>query len=154
MIGDAAHAIVPFHGQGMNAAFEDCRLLAERLAPDADVANVFAEFSRARKPDADALARMALENYVEMRDTVRDPVFALRKELGFELERCSPERFVPRYSMVMFHHLPYAEAERRGAIQRELLLRLTEGKTRLADINLTAATHAVTEALPPLASLQ
>ncbi|MGH8224543.1 MAG: FAD-dependent oxidoreductase [Gammaproteobacteria bacterium] len=152
LIGDAAHAIVPFHGQGMNAAFEDCRLLAERLAPDADVATVFAEFSRARKPDADAIARMAIENYVEMRDTVRDPGFALRKELGFALERRCPDRFVPRYSMVMFHHLPYAKVERRGAIQRELLLRLTEGKNRLADIDLDAAEHEVARKLTPLSS--
>lgn len=154
LLGDAAHAIVPFHGQGMNAAFEDCRLLGERLATDADVASVFAEFSRVRKPDADALARMALENYVEMRDTVRNPGFALRKGLGFELERRLPDRFVPRYSMVMFHHLPYAEAERRGAIQHELLTRLTQDKTRLADIDLAAAAHEAAEALPPLASLQ
>ncbi|MGH8427343.1 MAG: FAD-dependent oxidoreductase [Gammaproteobacteria bacterium] len=153
LIGDAAHAVVPFHGQGMNAAFEDCRLLAERLAPDADVAAVFAEFSRTRKPDADAIARMALENYVEMRDTVRDPGFALRKELGFALERRCPDRFVPRYSMVMFHHLPYAEAERRGAVQRDLLMRLTKDKSRLADVDLAAAEREVTRKLAPLSSL-
>ncbi|MGH8162101.1 MAG: FAD-dependent oxidoreductase [Gammaproteobacteria bacterium] len=150
LIGDAAHAIVPFHGQGMNAAFEDCRLLAERLAPDADVAGVFAGFSRARKPDADALARMALENYVEMRDSVRDPGFALGKELGFELERRQPDRFVPRYSMVMFRHLSYAEAERLGAIQHDLLIRFTTGKFRLADVNVDAAEREVSASLLPL----
>jgi kynurenine 3-monooxygenase len=153
LIGDAAHAIVPFHGQGMNAAFEDCRLLAEPLTPDADIAEVFAEFSRRRKPDADAIARMAIENYIEMRDTVRDPGFALRKRLGFELERRLPDRFVPRYSMVMFHHLPYAEAERRGAAQYKLLTRFIEGKASLADIDMAAAERAVLETLPPLATV-
>lgn len=151
LVGDASHAIVPFHGQGMNAAFEDCRLLAGRLAPDADVGAVFADFSRTRKPDADAIARMALENYVEMRDTVRDPGFALRKALGFELERRCPDRFVPRYSLVMFHHLPYAEAERRGAVQAELLRDFTAGREHLGEIDLDAAAAAVRERLEPFA---
>lgn len=150
LIGDAAHAVVPFHGQGMNAAFEDCRLLAERLAPDADVAAVFAEFSRTRKPDADAIARMALANYVEMRDTVRDPGFALRKALGFELERRCPDRFVPRYSMVMFHHVPYSEAERRGRVQQKILERYTGGCNDLAEVDVAAAECTVRERLVPL----
>lgn len=149
LLGDAAHAIVPFHGQGMNAAFEDCRLLAERLAPDADVGAVFTAFSRERKADADAIARMALENYVEMRDIVRDPGFALRKALGFELERRCPDRFAPRYSMVMFHHLPYAEVERRGAIQKILLGDLTQGHELLSTIDLDVAERAVREHLSP-----
>ncbi|MDN5864913.1 MAG: FAD-dependent monooxygenase [Gammaproteobacteria bacterium] len=150
LIGDAAHAIVPFHGQGMNAAFEDCRLLAERLEPGCDVEQVFAQFSRDHKPDGDAIAKMALENYIEMRDTVRDPGFALRKELGFELERRLPDRFVPRYSMVMFHHLPYAEVLRRGAIQHELLMRLTRDKNKLEEIDLDAAAEAARQALPSM----
>ncbi|MGA7964295.1 MAG: FAD-dependent monooxygenase, partial [Gammaproteobacteria bacterium] len=149
LLGDAAHAIVPFHGQGMNAAFEDCRLLAERLVPDVDVGAVFESFFRDHKADADAIARMALENYVEMRDTVRDPSFALRKSLGFELERRCPDRFVPRYSMVMFHHLPYAEVERRGAIQKTLLGELTRGHERLSTIDLEVAEQAVRERLAP-----
>ena len=147
LIGDAAHAIVPFHGQGMNAAFEDTRLLAGRLAPGADVAAVFAEFSRTRKPDADAIAHMALENYVEMRDTVRDPGFALRKELGFELERRCPDRFVPRYSLVMFHHLPYAEVKRRGEIQAALLEEFTRGRDSLGTVDVAAAVQAVRDRL-------
>ena len=149
LIGDAAHAIVPFHGQGMNAAFEDTRLLAGRLAPGADVAAVFAAFSRERKPDADAIAAMALENYIEMRDTVRDPGFALRKALGFELERRCPGRFVPRYSLVMFHHLPYAEVKRRGEIQAALLAEFTHGRDSLDTIDIGAAERAVRERLEP-----
>jgi len=150
LIGDAAHAIVPFHGQGMNAAFEDCRLLAEALAPGTAPGEVFKAFSAARKPDTDAIARMALENYVEMRDTVRDAGFALRKELGFELERLCPGRFVPRYSLVMFHHVPYRQAERRGAVQQAILERFTRGRARLADVDVDAAAAAVRERLEPL----
>lgn len=149
LVGDAAHAIVPFHGQGMNAAFEDTRLLAGRLAPGSDVAAVFAEFSRTRKPDADAIAHMALENYIEMRDTVRDPGFALRKELGFELERRCPDRFVPRYSMVMFHHLPYAEVKRRGETQAALLQEFTRGHDSLDTVDVATAEQAVRECLTP-----
>ena len=88
ILGDAAHAIVPFHGQGMNAAFEDCseliRLLDEH---DDDWKIVTSEFSSVRKPNADAIAEMALENYTTMRSTVTDPKYALKKEIGFELER-------------------------------------------------------------------
>jgi len=123
LIGDAAHAIVPFHGQGMNAAFEDCaeldRLVA-LLGPDWEA--VVARFEAARADDARAIAAMALENYEEMRAAVLDPAFARRAALAFELERRFPGRFVPRYSMVMFHpEIGYAEARRRGAIQATIL---------------------------------
>ncbi len=122
LVGDAAHAIVPFHGQGLNCGFEDCVLLAELAAGRADLAAVFAAFERERLPNADAIARMALENYQEMRDTVRDPRYAERKALAERLERLHPGRFIPRYSMVMFHAgIPYAEALRRGALQERLL---------------------------------
>ncbi len=118
LIGDAAHAIVPFHGQGMNCAFEDCAVLDTLLEQETgDWGEVFQRFSAARKPDADAIAEMALENYVEMRDTVRDPKFHLRKALAWELEARLPAYFVPRYSMVMFRRIPYAQARARGALQ-------------------------------------
>jgi kynurenine 3-monooxygenase len=123
LIGDAAHAIVPFHGQGMNAAFEDCAELDRLLAASShDWAAVLREFEAQRRPNAEAIARMALENYTEMRDGVRDPRFAQRADIAFALERQFPGRFIPRYSMVMFHpEIAYAEAERRGRIQAELL---------------------------------
>ncbi|NND59412.1 MAG: FAD-dependent monooxygenase [Gammaproteobacteria bacterium] len=126
LIGDAAHSIVPFHGQGMNAAFEDCyeldQVLSEnKIAGVRGWERVFAEFEQRRKPNADAIAAMALENYVEMRDTVRDPRFQAKKQLSWELEKRFEGRFVPRYSLVMFHHVPYAEAQRRGVIQQEIL---------------------------------
>ncbi|MGD8380482.1 MAG: FAD-dependent monooxygenase, partial [Gammaproteobacteria bacterium] len=149
LLGDAAHAIVPFHGQGMNCAFEDCLVLDRCLdAADGDWVRAFADYDQLRKLDADAIADMALENYVEMRDSVRDPGFRLRKELGFELERRYPDRFIPRYSMVMFHHLPYAEAQERGAVQARILKSLTEGVENLSDVDWNEADRLVNADLP------
>jgi len=125
LLGDAAHAIVPFHGQGMNCAFEDVAVLDALLGEHQDFDALFGAFMRARRPDTDAIAQMALENYLEMRDTVLDPAFQRRKTLGSCLERHYPERFIPRYSMVMFHpEIGYAEALRRGAVQDALLTRI------------------------------
>ncbi len=122
LLGDAAHAIVPFHGQGMNCAFEDVAVLDTLLGEHDDFGALFSAFMRARRPDTDAIARMALENYLEMRDTVLDPAFLRRKALGAQLERRYPDRFIPRYSMVMFHpEIGYAEALHRGAVQDALL---------------------------------
>lgn len=123
LLGDAAHAIVPFHGQGLNAGFEDCLeldRLVERFGLDWD--RVLPAFEDARADNVRAIAEMALENYVEMRDDVRDPEFELKKSVSFELERRFEGRFIPRYSMVMFHpEIGYAEAQRRGRIQQEIL---------------------------------
>jgi kynurenine 3-monooxygenase len=125
LLGDAAHAIVPFHGQGMNAAFEDCSVLDTLLDRHDDWESLFAQFARTREPDTAAIAAMALENYTEMRDTVLDPGFIRRKAMAMELERRFPDRFIPRYSMVMFHpEIPYAEAQRRGALQARILMEL------------------------------
>lgn len=122
LVGDAAHAIVPFHGQGLNCGFEDCVLLAELLAREQDFDCAAAEFERRRRPDTDAIAAMAIENYEDMRARVLAPDFAARKQLALGLERRFPQRFVPRYSMVMFHpEIPYAEALRRGALQERVL---------------------------------
>jgi len=151
VLGDAAHAIVPFHGQGMNAAFEDCSALDRCLdGPDRTWSDVFAEFERRRRPDTDAIADMALENYVEMRSTVREPKFQLKKDLAFRLEERHPRVFIPRYSMVMFHTLPYAEAQRRGAIQEEILDELTRNAATVVDVDLTRADRLIAERLATL----
>ncbi|HEV2444056.1 MAG TPA: NAD(P)/FAD-dependent oxidoreductase [Steroidobacteraceae bacterium] len=122
LLGDAAHAIVPFHGQGMNAAFEDCLVLDRLFDRHESWDALFADFERSRLPNTAAIAEMALENYIEMRDTVRDPAYLRRKALAMELERRFPDRFIPRYSMVMFHpEISYAEALRRGAVQERIL---------------------------------
>lgn len=147
LIGDAAHAVVPFHGQGMNLAFEDCVVLDEILAGGTrDWQKVFETFEQRQLANSNAIADMALENYVEMRDTVRDPKFMLRKSLAFELERRLPGRFIPRYSMVMFHdEIPYAEAQRLGTLQQALLEDLTRNTATLADIDLDAAAQRAAE---------
>jgi len=151
LVGDAAHAIVPFHGQGMNCGFEDAVELADLLngAPD-DAAGVFGEFQRRRKPNADAIAAMALENYVEMRDSVADARFLLMRELERALAARHPGRFVPRYWMVTFSRLPYATAFKRGEIQGAILRELTEGKSSLEQIDLAHADALVAQRLPPL----
>ncbi len=111
LIGDSAHAMVPFHGQGMNCCFEDCIEFDACVARHASWEAAFAEFGAARKPNTDAIAAMALENYMEMRESVADPKFQLQQALSLELERRFPRRFIPRYSMVMFHHeIPYLTA--------------------------------------------
>jgi kynurenine 3-monooxygenase len=122
LLGDAAHAIVPFHGQGMNAAFEDCRLLDALLESQDGWEALFAAFEAERRPNAAAIAHMAIENYAEMRERVLDPRFLRQKAWALELERRFPERFIPRYSMVMFHpEISYAEALRRGTVQQQIL---------------------------------
>jgi kynurenine 3-monooxygenase len=149
LLGDAAHAIVPFHGQGMNAAFEDCVALDALLDRHDGWEELFAAFEQARRPDTAAIAQMALENYVEMRDTVRDAGYLRRRSLAMELERRFPDRFIPRYSMVMFHpEIPYAEALRRGEVQAQILAELDAGNGAEPDAAL--AEQRVRERLAPL----
>ena len=151
LLGDAAHAIVPFHGQGMNAAFEDCALLDALLERDGDWAARYDEFERLRRPSTEAIARMALENYLEMRDSVQDPDFQRLERLAFELERRFPERFIPRYSMVMFHpELSYLEAQRRGEIQASILDRLDRERSADGGIDVPLAEHLLRAGLPAL----
>lgn len=148
VLGDAAHAIVPFHGQGMNCAFEDVSAFDDCL----DILSqgweaVFERFFAERKPNAEAIADMALENYVEMRATVMDPKFALKKQLSFSLEQRFGERFIPRYSMVMFHRLPYAVAKARGAIQAEILEELTRECDTVEAVDFDRAARLISEKL-------
>ncbi|MEM1411061.1 MAG: NAD(P)/FAD-dependent oxidoreductase [Pseudomonadota bacterium] len=151
LLGDAAHAIVPFHGQGMNAAFEDCLALL-RLLKNGEMtwAEVFARFESERLPQANAIADMALENYAVMRASVRDPVFLLRKKLEHELERRHGDRFVPRYSLVMFHRGPYADAYRRGEIQADILDELLAGAGSLDEVDFEKASSLIRDRLEPL----
>jgi len=144
---------VPFHGQGMNAAFEDCRVLDELLDRHEDWETLFAELERARRPNTEAIAQMALENYIEMRDTVLDARFVRLKGLGLALERRFPDRFIPRYSMVMFHpEIPYAEALRRGTLQAQLLDELDPGDGAGPGVgpDLSRAEKLIGERLPPI----
>src|SRR4029079_9602933 len=100
------------------------------------------------RPNADAVAAMALENYVEMRSTVREPLFQLKKAISFRLEERHPRRFIPRYSMVMFHRIPYTEAQRRGAIQEGILDELTTTARSVEDVDYGRADRLIEERLP------
>ena len=152
LIGDSPHAIVPFHGQGMNCCFEDCMEFDACMSRHTSWEGVFAEFGAIRKPDTDAIAAMALDNYLEMRERVADPKFQLQQSLSLELERRFPQRFIPRYSMVMFHHeIPYRTALERGAIQAELLAGLTaDPVTTLAQVDFERAEREIRSRLTPL----
>jgi kynurenine 3-monooxygenase len=149
ILGDSAHAIVPFHGQGMNCGFEDCyelnRLLEEH---NDDWKKVMSVYTETRVDNANAIADMALDNYIEMRDSVRDPKFHLKKAIAFELESNFPDRFIPRYSMVMFHHIPYSIAQSRGQIQFEILDRLSAGIDDVKQLDLKLAEKLVKKELP------
>jgi kynurenine 3-monooxygenase len=154
LIGDAAHAIVPFFGQGMNCAFEDCNCLLELLdRHGADWAKVFLEFERSRKVNTDAIADLALENFVEMRDRVGDPRFLFKKKVELALEGKYPHLFVPKYAMVTFHRIPYSVALSRGFIQDAMLDELCGSIDRIEDLDWAKAESMIRHQLPPLEQL-
>jgi len=151
LLGDAAHAIVPFHGQGMNCGFEDAVELAELLSKNyKDIELTFSQFEKNRKKNANAIADMALENYIEMRDSVADAGFLLRRALERLLAERHPGHFIPRYSMVSFTRIPYAIAQERGRIQTEILRQLSIGKSELDQIDFAQADQLVKSGLPAL----
>ena len=122
LLGDAAHAVVPFYGQGMNAAFEDCVVLDECLGkfPD-DREHAFAEYFARRKENADALADLAIGNFIEMRDKTASRTFRAKKKLDHLLEALLPGVYLPLYTMVTFTRIPYAEAARRARRQDRIV---------------------------------
>jgi kynurenine 3-monooxygenase len=122
-MGDAAHGIVPFYGQGMNAGFEDCRVLNELLDNlHDDWEKVLPQFQNLRKPDTDAIAQLALDNFVEMRDLVDEASFILRKKIEARLHQLYPEKWIPLYSMVTFNEdMRYSEAQEKGRIQMKIM---------------------------------
>ena len=122
LVGDAAHAVVPFYGQGMNAAFEDCVVLDECLEkfPD-NRERAFAEYFSRRKVNADALADLAIGNFIEMRDKTASKTFRAKKKLDHLLEAALPGIYLPLYTMVTFTRIPYAQAARRAKRQDRML---------------------------------
>ena len=146
LIGDAAHAVVPFFGQGMNASFKDCEVLMQCLdEAHGNWEGVCKKYSSVRKADGDAIAKMAIENYVEMRDLVTRKEFIQQKEIANILMERFPDRFIPRYNMVSFTSIPYSEVYRRSAIQKEIISKLDLKKP-----DITAAESMVKEKLSPL----
>ena len=110
LLGDAAHAIVPFYGQGMNAGFESCIELIHLMDKHSDWMDVFRGFENTRKKNTDAIASLALQNFVEMRDHVGDSHFLLKKEISHWLERQFPEQYLSQYTLVSFSNTPYSTA--------------------------------------------
>jgi len=123
LIGDAAHAIVPFFGQGMNCGFEDCTVLNGLIDQyNHNWSKIFPEYQRLRKPDGDAIADLALQNFVEMRDKVADPVFLLRKKIEAWFSEKHPDKWIPAYSMVTFSpEIRYSEALQKGTFQDSVM---------------------------------
>src|ERR1700680_4122772 len=151
LLGDSAHAIVPFFGQGINCGFEDCTFLLALIDQyGADWDRVFTAFEEARKINTDAIADLAVENFVEMRDRVADPRFLFRKKVELALEAKYPQLFVPKYSMVTFHRVPYATALKRGQLQDRMLTALCDPINRIEDLDWSKADRLIRSELTPL----
>jgi kynurenine 3-monooxygenase len=144
LLGDSAHAVVPFYGQGMNCAFEDCRVLDSLIEKHGtNWETVFEEYGALRKENTDAIADMAEENFYEMRDAVADPVFVRKRELETRLEQSFPDYF-SKYSMVTFREdLPYAVAKRKGNAQDKLLMEICAEIEDVSEIDLNEVIEKV-----------
>ena len=144
LLGDAAHAIVPFFGQGVNCAFEDCTYLATCIDQHGtNWQRTFDEFENLREVNTDAIAELALENFIEMRDRVADPQFLFKKKVEQMLEKKYPAIFLPKYSMVTFHRLPYSVALSRGKIQNRILAELCKSINRIEEVDWAKADHLI-----------
>lgn len=149
LLGDAAHAIVPFFGQGMNCGFEDCVVLDGCLGRHARWEDAFEELFRLRKPNADAIADMAVENFVEMRDKTADPHFLLEKAVEKVLLNAFPGEFLSRYTLVSFSRVPYRLAYEVGRLAGGIVSELSEGLGRAEDVDLERARTLIHERLVP-----
>lgn len=149
LVGDAAHAIVPFFGQGLNCGLEDCSVLWQLTAEETDLGVVFDRFYAARKPNADAIAAMALENFVEMRDRVGDEQFLLQKAVERRIEQAFPELYRSRYATVMYSYNGYAAAFEAGKIQAALLGELTATVASPEEVDLDLARELIEARLTP-----
>lgn len=123
LMGDASHAIVPFYGQGMNAGFEDCTILNQLMETmgDEDMQSVLEAYEKERIPNGNAIADLAMRNFVEMRDLTADPEFLLRKKIEAKFSKNHPGKWLPLYSMVTFSHIPYSEAIKIGEQQDKIM---------------------------------
>ncbi len=148
LLGDACHAIVPFFGQGMNAAFEDCTVLDQCIDElGTDWNKIYPEFFKRRKVNTDSIADLANENFIEMRDKVGDAKFLLKKKVEHILEERYPEKFIPKYSMVTFHRMPYSVARKRGIQQEKILDKLVENVDAIEKVDIEKADKLIKEFL-------
>lgn len=162
LLGDACHAIVPFFGQGMNAAFEDCTYLNECIETTPlppfdkgderkyDWKKIFTEYENLRKVNSDAIADLAQENFIEMRDLVADRRFQLKKKIESELYKLYPDKFMPKYSMVTFQRIPYSVALSRGKIQESILNELTDDVNDIEKVDFKKAGKLIDSKLEKL----
>ena len=146
LMGDAAHAVVPFFGQGMNAGFEDCEVLA-KMIDDSNGDVSLSNYTESRKENGDAIADMAIENYIEMRDHVADDAFRFRKEIDHYLERELKGKYRSKYGLVTFTQAPYRVAKDSGAIQKEILNELAQGITKPEEVDLRKAENLIEKKL-------
>lgn len=140
IIGDAAHAIVPFYGQGCNAAFEDCRLLAESISRHgwSGIGEAIREYSETRKEHADAIAELAIDHYEDMSSRTVRPMAVLRRKMEILVNRLFPTSFLPLYSMISFSNIPYADAVRRAERQDEIIDRYVKATLVMGTSSLVA----------------
>jgi kynurenine 3-monooxygenase len=153
LLGDAAHAIVPFFGQGMNCAFEDVTVLnqcIDQIGLEKGWEPIFQQYQIQRKANADAIADMALENYIEMRSGVSDQNYLFRKSVATLLGQHFPDRFLTRYELVSFTNVPYVEARRRGEINDKIIDELIRDlpDRDLTKLNLTRAKELIDKYYP------
>eukprot|EP01006_Ploeotia_vitrea_P063371 TRINITY_DN85412_c0_g1_i1.p1 TRINITY_DN85412_c0_g1~~TRINITY_DN85412_c0_g1_i1.p1 ORF type:complete len:475 (+),score=30.51 TRINITY_DN85412_c0_g1_i1:77-1501(+) len=151
MIGDASHGILPFFGQGLNSGLEDCSVLIEALNfHNGDWSAVVRDFSAVRKPCGDAIADMAMENFVEMRDKVGDQGFMLQKGIEHALELKFPQKFRSRYAFVVYSHNPYFKCQKIGEVQKVLLADLAKGLKSVEELDMEKAERMVDERVTPV----
>ncbi|CAN5569891.1 NAD(P)/FAD-dependent oxidoreductase [soil metagenome] len=151
LLGDSSHAILPFFGQGMNAAFEDCTVLDKCLDEFGNDWNkIYPEFFKRRKINTDSIADLASENFIEMRDKVGDEKFLLKKKVEHILEERYPGKFIPKYSMVTFHRMPYSVAKNRGLIQEKILDKLVANISEVEKVDMNKADMLIGDYLSDL----
>jgi kynurenine 3-monooxygenase len=153
LLGDAAHAIVPFFGQGMNCGFEDVSVLDDMFSESSSLEEVFSKTAFSRKPNADAIADLALENFVEMRDRVTDPQFQLERKVEKILEREHPGKYISRYALVTFSRVPYRLALDAGVIEQEILSELCRNLSDPEQFDRQRARTLIDSKLAPLLGL-
>ncbi len=148
LIGDSVHAIVPFFGQGMNCGFEDSELLMKDF--DQLLETGFSDYASERKPNTDAIADMAVENFVEMSDKVGDPNFLFQKLVEKKIQETYPNDYISRYSLVSFSRVPYKHALAVGEIQKDILDQVCKNRSRLDEVSLTEAKILIDQRLAPV----